>query len=235
MAQTFKDLVNQLLDEVDEDQVSTVEGTGISSETRRCKSYLNLVYRQLFMLKPDWSWARHKDSFVTVGAQQAYTTGAGADDLDTVTDMEKIHAVWLANEPALELLSYTEAKRKYGEFEGTTTGKPFMAYVLDNSLYLYPTPDQAYTVNYVASKVFLELTTDAQEPYLPDGKRHVLYLGALAHLLRKEGENYSDVFALYQQAIQELRGSEMKNHKGYAIVPEEETVTADYYESILLE
>lgn len=228
MAETLLSLVNGILLETDEDEVSTVEGTTLSSEVKRIKRYINNIYRELFLSKPDWSWSRYKNSFTTVSGTSAYS-------LNAVADVEKLHMLQINNEPTIELLSYGEFKRKYAAYETDTTGKPFAAYVLDGQVYLYPVPGEAYTVNYICNKLFLELTTDSQEPYIPDGKRHVLYYGALAMRLRHEGEDARDVYQLYQKAVQDIRNSENNNHKGYAIIPEEETVTADYYESILLE
>lgn len=235
MALDYLAIVNLLLDEVDEQQLTTTSfSTSTEAVVRRLKNYVNLVYRAIFQERIDWSWARLKDSFVTVTSQTGYELGTDPEDLNVLTDLEKIHYVQIQGEPTMELLEFNEFKRKYGQYETTTTGKPFVAYVLDSKLYLYPTPDDVYTVEYVSGKVFAELSDHDDEPYIPDSKRDVLFWGALVHAKGYENE-LSVEPQMYQQRLQALRVSESNNHKGYAMIPEEETVTAEYQQIMILE
>lgn len=226
----FLDLVNNVLDEIDEDQLdSATFVTSTDASIRRAKRYINSVYRELFFERQDWSWVREFQTITTVDGTPAY-------DLSATTDTERIHAAFLSNEPPLELIPYEEYIRKYQETQTDGRGKPFLATIYNGQLKLYPTPADTYTVNVINSKKFNKLNAYDDEPYLPDGKRHVLWYGATWMASLHDREADADRWkGLYTKAVQQLRGSEGNNHKGYAIIPEEETVTSEYYESILLE
>lgn len=230
MALNFLNLVNMVLDEIDADQLTSVTfSTSTEADVRRVKNYINLIYRQIFFERQDWSWARLFQTETTVPGTAAYT-------LDASTDYERIQAVYISAEPPMELLPYQEYIRKYQTYQSDATAKPFVATVFNGQLLLYPTPSDAYTVNVVGSKIFSELSAYDDTPYLPDSMRHVLFYGATFMAKAHDNEADSQLWnGLYVDALQKLRNSEGNNHKGYAMIPEEETVTAEYYETILLE
>lgn len=234
MTLNFLSLVNHVADEVDENNLTSLTFTTDSSAVyRRIKNYINAIYREVFLSRTDWSWARLKQNFSTT----ANTFEYGLGTLNAQTDYERISVVNVSNEAPVELLSYQEFSRKYGESQGLVTGKPYVAYVLDGKLCLFPTPDAAYTVNVIGQKLFSELSAFDDEPLIPEGKRHVLVDGALwrAKLHEREAGESQAYAQVYQRGLQLLRDSEGNNHKGYAIIPEEETITEEYLETILLE
>lgn len=236
MTLDFRQICNFVLARIDESRLDDQAAfdAETSNEFYRTKEDVNNIYRELFDEKVDWSWAQLVDSFTTVDGQRAYSKGGGATNLDTLTDLQNLFMVQVGTDPTMEVISYQEFKRKYGQYEGTTTGKPYVAYVLNDELYLYPTPDDAYTVNYISKKVFSELSAHDDEPLIPDAKRDVLCWGAL--WLTKQHENEATFeFQQYQKRLQAIRNSEGNNHKGFAMIPEDETVTAEYQQIILLE
>jgi hypothetical protein len=226
MADTFLDLVNMVLDEIDEDQVTTIE-TGETREVRRVKKYLNFVYQELFHEREDWSWARFQGTITTSATVAAYS-------MDATVDPEKVEYVKLSNESPMELLSYQEFKRRYGREESTASGKPFIAYILNGQLNLFPTPSAGYDVEYVAGKIYVKMTTDAAEPYIPDHFRKVLFDGALWMAMRKDNDSDTTLqLQVYQNSVQKMRDSQDSNQTTVAITPEEETVMGQIDEIIL--
>lgn len=236
MALDFRQICNFVLARIDEERLNdgTAFGAATSNEFYRIKEDVNNIYRELFDEKVDWSWAQHVDTLTTVSGQKNYAKGGTAYTVDANADLQNLFMVQVGTDPTMEILSYQEFKRKYGQYEGTTTGKPYVAYVLNDHLYLYPTPDDAYTVNYICKKLFSELTDHDDEPLIPDGKRDVLCWGAL--WLSKQHEHEATFeFQQYQKRLQAIRSAEGNNHKGFAMIPEDETVTAEYQQIILLE
>lgn len=227
---SFLDLVNLVLDEIDEDQLTTVSfASEADASIRRVKNYIRMKYRELFFERQDWSWARLHQTLSTVAGVATYT-------LDAQTDYQRLQSVYLPGEPPVELVPYQEYLRKVQEFQGVITGRPYLATVLNDQLVLFPTPAEAYTVNVIGSKIYTELMAWDHVPALPDNMIHVLFYHAT--YLAKLHDNEADAnvwLAEYMKALQALRNSESNNHKGYAMIPEDETTTAEYYHTELLQ
>lgn len=231
MAMTFMSLVNDILDEIDEGDDPLTSGTFATDtriEVRRVKNYVNKAYREIFRRKTDWSWARFTQTFVTVAEQANYTLGA-------TTNLQKLHQVYINQRKPMKLLPYTEAKRRYADWEqGLVNGEPHTAYELGGYLYLFPVPSAVYTVNVIASKKFAELSAYGDEPLIPDDHRDCLYWLALA--MAKGHDN--DLSLEYQRAesiIQQMLAAEDNNHGGHSIIPEDETTEAEQLYGVLLE
>lgn len=231
----FGALVNMVLDEIDEAQVGNDAGftDATNNELRRAKNYLNIAYRNIVKKKPDWSWLRLSSSFQTVGGQAAYTTGSGASNLATTANLQKIHLVQVSGYPPMARLSYEEFKRRYGGNE-TESGLPFCCYELGGSLYLYPTPGNTYTVNYVVSQKPTDMAAFTDVPLLPAESIEVLAAGGI--ILAKDHDNEQTMWTqIYQDGLTNLLANENNNHIGYQIVPECEERIAEDYSRILLQ
>jgi len=230
MTLNFLGLVNEVMDEIDEGQLtSSTFTTETSNEFRRVKNYINNAYREIFFERPDWSWSR---LFTTL------TTSAGTNsyNLHATADTESVFLVQINGEAPMEVLPYQEAFRRHSEFSTTVTGQPYVAYVFNSQLYLFPTPGGAYTVNYACKKIFSALSDYDDEPYLPEGKRHVLVYHAIWRARLHDNEPDADKFYnLYLKALQNLRNAEAQNHRGHSMIPEDETVYAEHDQIILLE
>ncbi len=230
---TFGSIASAVLEEIDEDAI-TEFASSPTSEERRVKRYINLTYQSIFDERPNWSWAQHKDSFTTVSGQSDYEKGAGADDLDTSINMQKFHYLKLSQQAPLELLPFEEFKLRLGNVEGFYTGTPTIATVMGGKLVLFPTPNSASAVEYLAQKDFSQLTTFSEEPLIPDAQRDILYWGALAMAKNHDHEDTIEI-QRYNDRLQKLRNAEGQGVKGYRIFHEDDTQFADYERIILLE
>jgi len=230
MTLNFLGLVNEVMDEIDEGQLtSDTFPTETSSEFRRVKNYINRIYREVFFERADWSWARLYTTLTTSAGTNAYSLHATADT-------ESVFLVQVNGEVPMEILPYQEAFRRHGEFTTTVTGQPYVAWGFNGQLYLFPTPGGVYTINYACKKIFSALTDYDDEPYIPEGKRHVLVYGAIWLARLHDNEPDAKMFYdLYQRALQSLRNAEDQNSRGHSMVPEDETVYAEHDQIILLE
>lgn len=219
--------------EIDEDPISSFSDNP-NSEEERVKGYINDVYSRIFDDRHGWSWAQHKDTFTTVSGQSDYEKGAGASNLDTAINMQKIHYVKLSQQAPIELLPFEEFKLRLGQVEGLYTGIPTIATVMADKLVLFPTPDSAATVEYFAQKSFSQLTTFSEEPLIPDGQRDILYWGALAMAKNHDHEDTIEI-QMFNDRLQKLRNAEGQGVKGYRIFNEDDTQFADYERILLLE
>ncbi|MGB0718496.1 MAG: phage adaptor protein, partial [Alphaproteobacteria bacterium] len=212
---TYMEIVNSIMDEIDEDPLSQSDfDDPPTAEGRRVKNYVNFAYNKVVQGKPDWSWLEFSQTFNTVANQKAYTVGT---ELDSTTDLSSLPTMNSADDPSMEILSYSEFKRKYAEYEGNTTGKPYIAYVHEGKLYLYPTPDQVYSIELFTQKKHTALSAYNDTPLIPIESRDVLYYGALYRATSKEFEQRrQEVLADFRQRLQDLRNNDDKNHKGHA-------------------
>lgn len=224
---TFLQLVNQVLPEIDEETVATLENP--TSEVRRVMNYINTGYELVWTEKPDWSWTRKTASFSTVPQQGGYTVGT---DLDSDTNLRQVHQVQMANYPPIRLVAYQEFARTY--YEGQS-GVPFIGYVQGPTLLLYPTPDQAYSITLTTGREFTPLSADNDVPLIPQTHRSMLYQFAIAMAKAhdKEGPESQTYMTLFQRKLETLRGQDDQNHGGYYIQSEDEQYLAEDQHNIL--
>jgi hypothetical protein len=207
MASTFFKLVNSLLVEMNEQSIATLEGVN-NSTVLRMKNYINLVYQQLFDMKPDWSWTRMQQYLTTLPQQDTYTTGTTPQSLLPETDFDRIYWIQGQARESIQLMHYLDFKRKFDELLHTGHTSPSFAYVLNNTLVLYPTPQQATVLKITSNQLFKELVQNTDEPLLPESKRNILFHGALSLALSHDNQSPAMHYNLYKQGIENLKLSE---------------------------
>lgn len=215
--QTFMEIANAVLIEIDENQVLEADFTSTSNEELvRVKGYINLIYAEVMGELPDWQWARLTQTFSTVSGQKAYDTTNG---ISSSTDFEQIHLIQIPDNDPMSLLSYKEFKRRFGATETTESGTPHTAYVNNDKIYLHPTPDSIATVNLITGSGFTELSAHSDEPAMKLKHRPALYYGAA--WLAKEHDNENSLYAQqYRNILNTMISRNDNTNEGHMIQPE---------------
>ena len=116
-------------------------------------------------LAPDgWAWMRGTYTFTTTANDNNYTMSeiSSSDSINTVLDVQILRQsnYW----QRLDLINPHEAELTYPQ---TNTGIPEAYFVDGATLYIYPTPDAAYTTKVRATKFEPDLTGGGSSPVIP--------------------------------------------------------------------
>src|SRR5262249_22569124 len=84
-------------------------------------------------------------------------------------------------------------------------GCPYAFYRLGKQLVLYPTPDAEYTIQFYFYSAVGSLTSDMDQPELPETWEKILILGAQSRLEKFLGESGSETYLLYRDGLDLLR------------------------------
>jgi hypothetical protein len=171
MALTFLQLAQQIADELDFTQPSTLQGS-ISTQVRRIKNHINRAY--------NYVWLQLNPFNEEAQSSTTATTTANVDYIAIPSSMNSIDEVQYSNEPPLILLPWSEFQQLRADYLLITqTGAPTRGSIYQRRIYLYPTPDAAYTFNIRGKASLTELSADADEPALRDDFHRVIFEFAL--------------------------------------------------------
>ena len=195
MVSTLLQLVNEVLRRKGQVEASTLVNAGTPAVQTR--DFLNEVYFEMLQrLKVDR--LIKQASFNTTANTAAYTLATDADVNSLLPDS-------LLETASQRGLAQTDST--YPLEKGTSAvGRPDHFYVQGNSLYLYPTPDAAYTINYQYGVKPSALSNDTDTTALPAEWEKVLVLGTQARLEQFLGEPGAEgTYFLYQEGLVQLR------------------------------
>jgi hypothetical protein len=95
-------------------------------------------------------------------------------------------------------------------------GEPNVCSIYQKRLYLYPTPDNSYTLTVRGNLDFVELSADADTPLLQDQFHLVIQMFAIAEALKYQND---PVFQTAQADAQAMLGTVRKNMRGHQGMP----------------
>ena len=149
-------------------------------------------------------------------AVQNYTVTANISDITNGTGLPTnyIQAISLVlttdgQEKLIEFLPYRVLDTLYPDPTDTlayTTGVPIYWYFYNDTIRLFPAPDQAFTLTLQYNKKPTELTADSDVPEIPSEFREVLVMGAAYRVLQVK-DNYDQASVLqnkYDEILQKL-------------------------------
>jgi hypothetical protein len=175
----FLEIANELADELDLDQITTLEGTGVSDEVRRIRKHINHAYNYVWLkLNPKNEYAETETSFTTTANQAYVSIPVGILGVDMV---------WFGNDPPLKLIPPKEFKYNTSQvITVTDTGYPTSASIYQRRIYFYPVPDSAYAGSLRGKGGFTDLTLDEDEPLLDSSLHRVIVQWALYFQMKYE-------------------------------------------------
>lgn len=184
---------------------TSLQAKGYSTDTVIAQvEALNSVYRRVVGLRR-WSWLETANtSLVTV-------TGNPAVSYSSLTDFLSIDAVRIELGAAYYNLDWVEPQVYRDEaHEDRTNGVPFAWTRQFGSIYLYPRPDNVYTLSVDYTKDPVDLAGGSDTPILPKTYHDMLVWGALSELAYRERDwNAGDrANVRFEERLQEMLGQE---------------------------
>jgi len=132
-----------------------------------------------FCQRRNWGFALEPSATVdTVADTRSVTLASDFDVLfrdDCVRDTD--------NETWLERITVRQWRDRYYE-DGTDTGDPSMFWIVDQTMYFTPVPDDAYTIEYAYYKAPTTPTINAPTLLIPDAYREGLWLLVTREMIR---------------------------------------------------
>ena len=220
MAKTYKALVNELLVELNEPEVSTVStGVGIQKQVA---NVVNRAYFDIVDAVDDWSWLSvdapddpyYGNTIVpTVVGQRFYLLKAGSNNIDTDFDSVNWDMFTLAdtNSPftinKLPFTTLTQWRSNYAQSEETSarTGNYATPVRIIRSsdgrrFGLSPIPDKVYNIHFFAYNRPTALVADTDTVLFPEQYKPVLLARARYYLYQ-----FKDNIAQSQLALDEYK------------------------------
>jgi hypothetical protein len=191
---TLLQLINEILRRTGQIEVSTLTNAPIP--VTQTRDFLNEIYVEMLQrIKADRLIKRA--SFSTVNGTSNYNLATDAEVNSLIGDS----VIETSSQQRLREVDYT-----YPLSQGTTaSSKPTCFYRADNQIYLYPTPNASYTLQY---QYFIKpslLVNDTDIPQLPVEWEKVLILGTQARLENFLGESGEETYLLYRDGLAQLK------------------------------
>ncbi len=206
---TLLNLVNEVLRKSGQREVTTL----VNAETPTVQTidFLNQIYFELLQVLKVKRLIK-TSTFNTVNGTSNYALSVDTDVDSLLSDS----ILETQEQRILSCVDYTYPL-KHGI---NATGKPDKYYIQDDELYLYPTPNNIYPIQYKYLVKASKLSSDSSTTELPEEWEHVMTQGALSLLDKFLGEpGYRDSYQLYREGILQLKArSLLKNNfrmKGY--------------------
>ena len=200
---TVLSLINQVLLRTGQATFTTV--ANVVAPASQTLEYLNSVLSDLYLfLNASWLY---QSSYIN--------TESDKNSYGLPVDVEFNRLLDYTITPFGETVSLSQVPTHHSKkLNVLTKGKPGFFWMQDHKLYLWPTPDTAYKLEFLYKPKAPDLLVDNQQLNLPQAWLEALLLGTQAYLERFLGEsNASDTFALYQRQIATLRASNQKQQK----------------------
>jgi hypothetical protein len=190
---TLLQLVNEILRRSGQIEVSTLSNA--QTPATQTRDFLNETYFEMLQRLKVYRLQK-QGSITTVNGTASYALAADAELDSLLAD-----SVYDANaQYVLQQVDYT-----YPVSHGTASGKPECFYRMGNLLYLYPTPNGAYTIQYQYLMKPIALSADADTTQLPVSWEKVLVLGTQARLEKFLGEPAEETYLLYRDGLDQLK------------------------------
>jgi hypothetical protein len=184
MAYTANDIISQVSGRLKDASVSNTQILRFINDANReiCNRY-------------QWDFMESSANLSTVIGTQNYTLSGIASDLQQVVNLRitspDTYEGWLAPMTAEDFDRYN------ADPTSQANGTPTHYYFWNNSVYLFPVPDQVYTIQVRYIKVPTTLTT-ADQPDIPEEFQEVVTLGALYRAMQTN-DNFDQALVIKNQ------------------------------------
>lgn len=202
---TFLQLVNALQRETSAagDGVTTV--TGQTGEYKRLVEWIQIAHEEIQSMFFDWNFLFVTSSFNTVATVD---TVAVPNDLN-IWDRRRFYI----GEDQIEAMEYINWEPKAAQ-----SGQPSEIIIMpDNTLLLYPNPDDVYTIAYDSFRTPLVLVEDGDSPLFP-AQFHRVIVGR-AMMLYGNYESAEEIKAqgseIYQMFLAQLKNNQLSNRQQF--------------------
>jgi hypothetical protein len=143
---------------------------------------------------------------------QNYTLNIGTEDIGSLpSDFVRVINLAITTtgfQKRLDYIDYRELDLKYPDWSSAESGVPRFYYIYANAVYVFPKPDQAYTLRLRYTKRPVELVNDSDVPEIPAEFAEMFVYGASARVYEtKDRFDKSAVFEnKYLREVQKLVG-----------------------------
>jgi len=187
-------LVNEVLRRTGQVEASTL--TDAQTPVAQARDFLNETYVEMLQRLHSQRFIR-QGSLNTANGTASYALAADAEINSLLTDS----VVESASKLVLQEVDYSYP----ASHPGMANGRPTCFYRSGDQLYLYPTPDAVYTIQYQYLVKPAALASDGDTTELPVEWEKILVLGTQARLENFLGESGEDTYALYRDGLSQLK------------------------------
>lgn len=201
---TFLQIVQEIADELDLSQPSSVEGT-LTQEVRRLAAQVNEAYAIILLaLNRKNEYRETSTTFSTAASTESYSIPTGILNVDELR---------ISNDPPIRIIPWPEFQRyKSNTFLLTQTGYPDLAAFYQRKIWFYPIPDAAYTVTLRGQENMTDMSLDASVPDLPADFHRVIKAFALYFAMDYEGNPRAEAQAMRAKEALQLARNNSKDH-----------------------
>ena len=215
---TFLELINAVLREINEVEITTVSSTrGIQTSV---KDFINKSQRDIINSEIEWPFTVVSQSFTTTAgtAEYARESNAKTVNYDSFTVQESAPTA----EKKLRYLSFNEYLDRRNEADtnpdtGSRAVPEFIYKTPDQKLGLSPVPDEStYTVRYYYYKTVSDMTANTDTPTIPERFHDVIVNRSryYTHMLRSDVQFSQLALRDYTEGLSRMR-IELINRKEY--------------------
>jgi hypothetical protein len=218
---TFLELANRLLLESDISGSGLVTTANQKGEYRQAVEYINTAYQDIQSLHPHWNFLRKDLEFNTISGVSNYLeTSIGLTDLgEWKLDSMRVFLTssGIANEVYLTPCDWDDFRELF--LFGSTrlqTGMPtHIAQKPDNSLILFPIPNDTYTLTGEYFRSPFVFSADADKPVFPSRYHMVIVWRALMYFATQLNaqELYAIANAEYRRLLFKLEQHDLPYHE----------------------
>lgn len=166
-------------------------------ETQKIDRWANWVIQDIYA-RCELPFMKESATFTTISGQQAYPLSSVANDIGRVRSV-----IDMTNEYTLQYVDNIALNEKYKDMSDDGNDSPTMWTITDDSIILYPTPDDTYTIKvfYKKTPSLLSVSTDVAE--IPDRYAEIIVLGVYqkAHEWNDDYDYAAVIERQYEQKI----------------------------------
>jgi hypothetical protein len=216
----FLTLVKKVGSLTDVETSSLVTLTNPSRQIDRLKTHVNNAYNFVWLALFPKNEDAESSTTVSTVANQDYIN----------IPFPQVNMVANGNNAPYRILPWLEFEVNYkrnGTINETPVlyGEPNVCSIYQKRLYLYPTPDSAYSLTVRGNLDFTELSADSDTPLLQDQFHIVIQMFAIAEALKYQGD---PMFQTAQADAQTMLGVVRKNMRGHQGMPPSIMTEEDY-------
>ena len=221
----FLTLVKKVGSLTDVETSSLVTLTNATRQIDRLKTHVNNAYNFVWLaLHPKNEDAESSATVATVPNQDYVNI-----------PFPQVNMVANGNNAPYRILPWLEFEvnfKRNGTINETPVlyGEPNVCSIYQKRLYLYPTPDSAYSLTVRGNLDFVELSADGDTPLLQDQFHLVIQMFAIAEALKYQGDPLFQQSQADAQAMLAVVRKNMRGHQGMppSIMTEDEYELANY-------
>jgi hypothetical protein len=211
MAKTYLSLTNEVLNRMNEVELTSSGFTSARGFQIQCKNAVNDAILYINSREFNWPFNHSTTPETLVAGTTRYSFASTVKHVDFDTFRITKDSALSTNGGALTKIDYKDYMDKYVDQEDDATVKGTVpTHVFrtpDNNWGLYPYPDKAYTVKYESYAMNTLLSAFGDEPTIPEQYRTVIIDGATAYayLYRGEKDQYLLNWERFEDGISQMR------------------------------